>query len=198
MDEVTYVVTLLEDNWNTEATALLASSDIDYAHSIHPTIIDIRSLVPNKAQRFDLSRRVEGTGAANNLGASSDLIVVMEMGQTIDYPTLDWSVRNEVYNISLNIKTKHDNRKYYAAQGGAIQQIDLDDTTFGRDRIQSLYRIVRRIVEQNRKGATVTIGADSRKFDQIWLGNRTESNDKKNRIYGYKIDIQLKSFAIVL
>jgi len=198
MDEVAYIVNLLENNWDTHATALLASGDIDYKHSVHPVIIDVRNLIPNKAQRFDLSKRVEGTGAANNLATTNDVIVVMEMGQSLTYPTLDWSVRDETYTFSVNIKTKHDNRKYYAAQSGAIQQITLDDTTFGLDRLESLYKILRRTLEQNRKGVTVTVGSDTRKFDQIHLGNRTESNDRKNKVFGYKVNLEIKNFAITL
>ena len=199
MDEVSYVVNLLENNWNTHAAALLTAGDIDYKHSIHPIIIDVRNLVPNKAQRFDLSKRVEGDGThASNLATTNDVIIVMEMGQNLTYPTLDWSVRDENYTFSINIKTKHDNRKYYAAQSGPIQQITLDDTSFGIDRLESIYKVLRRTIEQNRKGATVTVGSVSRKFDQIHLGNRTDSNDKKNKIFGYKVNLEIKNFAITL
>ena len=56
VDEVNYVVNLLENNWDTNAAALLTAGDIVYKHSIHPTIVDVRNLTPNKAQRLQAVR----------------------------------------------------------------------------------------------------------------------------------------------
>jgi hypothetical protein len=64
--------------------------------------------------------------------------------------------------------------------------------------LENLYKIVRHRLEANRKGATVTVSGNSAKVNQIHLGSRTESNDRNKRVFGYKITVELKRFAISL
>jgi hypothetical protein len=185
MDEVTYLINLLNgvgislskfsgtNTWAASATSAGASG-----HQVTPTIIDIRNMVKNKGARYDLSRAASGE-------SSSDLIVVFEDGQTLDSPTIDWSVRNETYSLTMHIRCVHDER-------GAA------DANYARDRLENLYKIVKHRIDGNRRGATVTVGSDSKRFDQIHLGNRTESNDRSKRIFGYKIAIEMKKFAVPL
>jgi len=171
MDEVTYLVQLLKQNW---ASASLAAGLPN--HQITPTIIDIRNLDKNKGRRYDLSQKVEGE-------SSSDLIIVFEDGQDIEYPTISLDVRNETYNMTLHIRCIQDERQ----QGFE---------NFGRDRLNSLYRITRYIIESNRKGSTITHNDESKRFDLITFGTRSESNDRNKRLFGYKINLTMKKFAI--
>ena len=97
----------------------------------------------NKAARYDLS--------------SGDLIVVYQESNSIDYPTISWDVRNEVHSFTINIRTLQDER-------------GSSDTNFARDRLENLYKVVRHRIEQNRKGATITVGSDSLKINQIYFG----------------------------
>ena len=185
MDEVTYLINLLigggisqskftgTNTWAASATSAGASG-----HQVTPTIIDIRNMVKNKAARYDLSRAASGE-------SSSDLIVVFEDSQSVENPTIDWSVRNETYSLTLHIRCIQDER-------GA------SDSNYARDRLENLYKIVKHRIDGNRRGATVTIGSDSKRFDQIHLGSRTESNDRSKRIFGYKVTIEMKKFAVPL
>ena len=187
MDETTFLVALLDpdlssatispaeitsgvdNDWNGSATTLFAGDSATKAPK--PTIVDIRNMTRNKAARYDLS--------------SGDLIVVYQESNSIDYPTISWDVRNEVHSFTINIRTLQDER-------GA------SDTNFARDRLENLYRVVRHRIEQNRKGATITIGSDSLKINQIHFGARTESNDRNKRLFGYKITVELKRFAVAI
>ena len=78
VDEVTYVVELLKQNW---ANAISSVSGIAAVHQVTPTIVDVRNLTKNKAVKYDLSNKVAGE-------SSSDLIVVFEDNQDIQYPTI--------------------------------------------------------------------------------------------------------------
>ena len=181
LDEVTYLVELLKgtnitqsdysgtNTWAGSATAAGTSG-----HQVTPTIIDIRNMNKNTALRYDMSNATGST--------TSDLIVVFENSQTINYPTIGWDIRDETYTLTMHIRTIQDDR-------GA------SDATFARDRLESLYKIARHRLEANRKGATVTISGDTLKINQIHLGSRTESNDRNKRIFGYKITIEMKKFA---
>tara|TARA_R110002110_G_scaffold47357_2_gene142315 strand:+ start:14163 stop:14747 length:585 start_codon:yes stop_codon:yes gene_type:complete len=191
LDETTYLVTLLNpaavtngsispstftsggstlnNNWVGSAEAELGSS---YATLVGtPNIIDIRNMTKNRAVRYDLS--------------SGDLIIISENGQNIDYPTINWDIRNETYTMTIDIRTIHDER------AGT-------DANFGRDRLERLYRVVRHRLEQNRKGSTITISSDSKKMNQLFLGSRTEANDRNKRLFGYKLTVEMKKFAVAL
>ena len=191
MDETTYLLTLLDpdsvsgasitpatftsggstydNDWAGSAEAVLGASYATLAPT--PTIVDIRNMTRNKAMRYDLS--------------SGDLFVVYEDSQTIDYPTISWDVTDEVYTMTINLRTLQDER------AGT-------DANFGRDRLANLYQVVKHRLEQNRKGATITIGSESKKFNQLFLGSRTESNDRNKRLFGYKLTVEMKKFAVAI
>ena len=189
MDETTWLVALLnpdavsasispanistgptiENDWNGSATALFGGDASTKAPA--PTIIDIRNMQKNKAARYDLS--------------SNDLIVVYETGESSEYPTISWDIRNETHTMTMNIRTLQDER-------GA------SDANFARDRLDNLYKVLRHRIEQNRRGVTITIGSNSHKIDQLHIGSRTESNDRNKRLFGYKVTVELRRFAVAL
>tara|TARA_B100000214_G_C23972114_1_gene630726 strand:- start:1799 stop:2368 length:570 start_codon:yes stop_codon:yes gene_type:complete len=188
MDETTFLVALLDpasvtgasitpteiesgidNDWNGSAEKVFGGGYATKAPT--PTIVDIRNMTRNKAARYDLS--------------SGDLIVVYQESNSIDYPTISWDVRNEVHSFTINIRTLQDER-------------GSSDTNFARDRLENLYKVVRHRIEQNRKGATITVGSDSLKINQIYFGARTESNDRNKRLFGYKITVELKRFAVAI
>ena len=193
MDEVTYAVNLIRTNW--PSTSVMQDTlGIATAHRVKPTIIDIKNLSSGgstdgtagkvsrgQARQYSLLNQ---TSPALGSATSSDLIVVFEDGQDIEYPTIHWDVRNEVYNLTCHIRT---------ISAGDTRAAD---NIYAHDRLESIYKMLRYTVEQSRKGATVTIGSDSLKMHQIWLGGRTESNNKAKRLFGYKINITMKRFAI--
>ena len=194
MDETTYLVTLLDEYWNTAVTAL--GSDIPSIHRVKPQIMDIRSMDSTRTNgrggnRVRISSAKETT--ADGVTPSKDLVVVMENSQSIEYPTRDWSVRNETYSMSISIRTKQDDRR--TNDSGRVSP---SGSTFGRDRIENLYKIVRYIIETNRRGWFRTTGTLFQNIKHINFGSRTESNDKKSRIFGYKIDVTLKRFSVSL
>ena len=191
MDNTTYLVTLLNpaavtsgsitpstftsgadtlnNNWAGSAEAVLGSS---YSSLIGtPTIIDIRNMTKNRASRYDLS--------------SGDLIIVSESGYNMDYPTISWDIRDEVYTMTIDLRTIQDER------AGT-------DANFGRDRLERLFNVVRHRLEQNRKGATITISSDSLKMNQLFLNSRTEANDRNKRLFGYKLTVEMKKYAVAI
>jgi hypothetical protein len=194
MDETTFLVTLLDEYWNTSVTAL--GSEIPAIHRVKPQIMDIRSMNSTRpngkgGNRVRISSAKETT--ADGVTPSKDLIVVMEDSQNIEYPTRDWSVRNEVYNMSISIRTKQDDRRT-----NDNARVAPSGSTFGRDRIENLYKIVRHILETNRRGWFRSAGSLEENIKHIVFGSRTESNDKRSRIFGYKINVTLKRFAVSL
>lgn len=194
MDETTYLVTLLDEYWNTAVTAL--GSDIPSIHRVKPQIMDIRSMDSTRTNgkggnRVRISSAKETT--ADGVTPSKDLVVIMEDSQSIEYPTRDWSVRNETYSMSISIRTKQDDRR--TNDSGRVSP---SGSTFGRDRIENLYKIVRYIIETNRRGWFRSAGTLFQDIKHITFGSRTESNDKKSRIFGYKINVTLKRFSVCL
>ena len=194
MDETTYLITLLDEYWNTAVTAL--GSEIPSIHRVKPQIMDIRSMDSTRTNgkggnRVRISSAKETT--VDGVTPSKDLVVVMENSQSIEYPTRDWSVRNETYSMSVSIRTKQDDRR--TNDSGRVSP---SGSTFGRDRIENLYKIVRYIIETNRRGWFRTTGTLFQNIKHINFGSRTESNDKKSRIFGYKIDVTLKRFSVCL
>ena len=95
--------------------------------------------------------------------------------------------------MSVSIRTKQDDRR--TNDSGRVSP---SGSTFGRDRIENLYKIVRYIIETNRRGWFRTTGTLFQNIKHINFGSRTESNDKKSRIFGYKIDVTLKRFSVCL
>ena len=195
MDEVTYLVQLLRDNWPS-ASVMQNTLGISSSHRVKPTILDIRNLSSGgstdgtsgkvsrgQARQYSLLNQ---TSPAIGGATSSDLIVVFEDGQDIEYPTISWDVRNEIYNITCHIRT---------VSGGDTRAAD---NIFAHDRLESLYKSLRHTLESKRKGATVTINRDSLKMNHIILGGRTESNNKAKRLFGYKVNVTMKKFAVAI
>ena len=197
MDEVTYLVTLLDEYWNTAVTAL--GSKIPAIHRVKPQIMDIRSMdsTRNAAKPGRGGNRVRISAAsevtADGVTPSLDVIVVMQNSQTIEYPTTTFDVRNETHEMSVSIRTKQDDRRT-----NDNARITPSGSTFGRDRIENLYKIVRYIIETNRRGWFRNAGTLEENIKTLLLGSRTDSNDKKSRIFGYRINVTMKRYAVSL
>ena len=190
MDETTYLVALLDPSGYSDNSVTVSqindaafSSTNSWAKSAEtvlggswatlvgtPTVVDIRNMNKNTAMRYDLS--------------SGDLIIIYESGQTIEYPTISYDVRNENYNMKIDVRTLQDER-------GA------SDPNFARSRLANLYKVIRHRLEQNRKGATITLSdGKSLKMNQLFVGNRTESNNRNKRLFGYKLTADMKKYAV--
>ena len=83
VDEVTFVLKLLEDNWDTYKSNglsghIITDDDVNF--------IDVRSIEPNKGRRVDADQKA--------------VIVVYEESANLDHPTIDWGVRNEEYTFT--------------------------------------------------------------------------------------------------
>tara|TARA_R100000734_G_C3318962_1_gene113895 strand:- start:651 stop:1163 length:513 start_codon:yes stop_codon:yes gene_type:complete len=166
MDEVSLLLDLLSNNWSSNATALVSAGTISASHAVTPEFLDVRNTTKHKGVRVDLSR-------------SPATIVVFEDSQNIEYNTIHYDIRNESYTFTIHIRVLHDER-------GGI------DASYGKDRLRAIYLILRRVIESKRKGYTASDGS---KFDQLFLGSRTESNDRAKRLFGYKVTTEAKRFA---
>lgn len=201
VSEVEYLVQLLDENWNAAISALKTTGGngtLEDVHAVHPIILDIRDMSAGKsvdakgrskgANRINMATKKEVTDEDTYI-YSRDIIVISESSNSVDYPTLAYDVRNETYNMSISIRTRQDDR------------ILNDDTRvtptsdFGVKRIRSLYLLVRYIIEQKRRGWFRTGSILYEDIHVIAFGERTESNDKKNRIFGYKINVVMKRLA---
>jgi len=176
MDEVSLLIDILTNTntslgttWSQAAAALVTAGTITAGHAVTPDIIDIRTMTANKGVRVDLSR-------------SPATIVVFEDSQSMEYPTIHYDVRNEIYSFTLHIRVLHEER------GGA-------DTSHGKDRLRAIYLILRRVFESNRTGYTASDGSN---FNQLFVGSRSESNDRAKRLFGYKVTMEAKRFALTL
>lgn len=168
MDEVSLLIDLISSNWSTSATTLVSEGTITADHVTTPNFIDVRSLERGKGVRYDLS--------------SKDVIIFFEDGQNIEYPTVHYDIRNESYTFTLHIRTVQDER------AGS-------DANFGKDRLRALYLIARHALERSRRGYTASDGSQ---FNQLFVGNRTESNDRAKRLFGYKVNVEAKRFACTI
>ena len=155
MDEIAILIELLSggSRWNNARDALGLDATL-----VLPTIIDIRTLEPQKGVRYDMS---------NNGGGAT--ILVFEDSQAIDYPTIHYDIRNEAYTFTLHIRVLHDERSGF-------------DASHGKDRLRAIYLILRRVLESKRTGYT---SSDGSKFNQLFLGSRSESNDRGKKLFGY-------------
>ena len=172
MDEVTFMIRLLSDNWATAATSLVSSGDITSSHNETPKFIDIRSIAPKEGRRVDVD--------------SQSVVIVYEDSGSTEYPTIDYAVRNETYGFTVHIRTLH--RRDFAA------------LTFSRDRLQSLYRIARYILENNSLQPKVYVSGNSENDVEgsaqlIKLQSRSEANDRNKRLLGYKLTVEMKRLA---
>jgi len=166
MDEVSLLIDLVSSNWSSSATTLQSAGTISADHVATPNFVDVRTLERGKGVRYDLS--------------SKDVIIFFEDGQNLEYPTVHFDVRNETYTFTMHIRTVHDER------AGT-------DANFGRDRLRALYLVARHALERGRRGYTASDGS---KFNQIFVGSRSESNDRAKRLFGYKLSIEAKRFAL--
>jgi len=202
VSETEYLVDLLDSNWNAAITALNTTDGngtVTDVHGVHPIIIDIRDMSSGRntdskgrskgGNRINTASKKESTNADTFI-YSRDIVVISESGQTIDYPSYAHDIRHETFNMSISIRTRQDDR------------VLNDDTrvtptgTFGVERIRSLYLLVRYILEQQKRGWNKTGTAIYENINMITVNDRTESNDKKNRIFGYKINVVMKRLAI--
>ena len=202
VSETEYLVDLLDSNWNDAIDALKVTGgcgDIPDVHAVHPIIMDIRDMSSGRntdskgrskgGNRINTASKKEVTNADTYI-YSRDIIVISEAGNSIDYPSYAHDYRNETYNMSISIRTRQDDR------------VLNDDTrvsptgTFGVERIRSLYLLVRYILEQKRRGWNKTGSSIYENINMITVNDRTESNDKKNRIFGYKVNVVMKRLAI--
>ena len=202
VSETEFLVDLMDTNWNAAIAALntsVGNSTITDVHGVHPIIIDIRDM--SSGRDTDSKGRSKGGNRINTASKkevtngdgyvySRDIIVISESSQTIDYPSYAHDIRHETYNMSISIRTRQDDR---------ILNDDVRVTptgTFGVERIRSLYLLVRYILEQQKRGWNKSGTAIYENINMITVNDRTESNDKKNRIFGYKINVVMKRLAI--
>ena len=168
MDEVSLLIDLVSSKWSSSVTTLVNAGTISADHAGTPNFVDVRTLQKNKGVRYDLTAK--------------DVIVFFEDSQNIEYPTINFDVRNETYSFTMHMRTIHDER------AGT-------DADFGRDRLRAIYLIARHTLERGRTGYTASDGS---KFNQVFVGSRSESNDRSKRLFGYKLSVETKRFALIL
>ncbi len=168
MDEVSLLIDLVSSKWSSSVTTLINAGTISADHAGTPNFVDVRTLQKNKGVRYDLTAK--------------DVIVFFEDSQNIEYPTVHFDVRNETYSFTMHMRTIHDER------AGT-------DAAFGKDRLKALYLIARHTLERGRTGYTASDGS---KFNQVFVGSRSESNDRSKRLFGYKLTVETKRFALAL
>ena len=168
MDEVSLLMDLVSSKWSSSVSTLVSAGTISADHAGTPNFVDVRTLQKNKGARYDLTAK--------------DVIVFFEDSQNIEYPTVHFDVRNETYSFTMHMRTIHDER------AGT-------DADFGKDRLKALYLIARHALERGRTGYTASDGS---KFNQVFVGSRSESNDRSKRLFGYKLTIEAKRFALAL
>ena len=173
MDEVTFVIRLLQDNWSSSASALVSAGNITASHNATPKFIDVRSIEPNEGRRVDVD--------------SESVLIVYEDSASTDYRTIDYSARDETFTFTLHLRVLH--------------RRDMTSNTFSRDRLAALYKIVRYVFENNAFRPTVyTTAGDSSTpalgdADLIKITSRNEANDRGKKLLGYKIGVEMKRFA---
>jgi len=168
MDEVSLLIDLVSSKWSSSVSTLVSAGTISADHAGTPNFVDVRTLQKNKGARYDLTAK--------------DVIIFFEDSQNIEYPTVHFDVRNETYSFTMHMRTIHDER------AGT-------DADFGKDRLKALYLIARHALERGRTGYTASDGS---KFNQVFVGSRSESNDRSKRLFGYKLTIEAKRFALAL
>ena len=168
MDEVSLLMDLVSSKWSSSVSTLVSAGTISADHAGTPNFVDVRTLQKNKGARYDLTAK--------------DVIIFFEDSQNIEYPTVHFDVRNETYSFTMHMRTIHDER------AGT-------DADFGKDRLKALYLIARHALERGRTGYTASDGS---KFNQVFVGSRSESNDRAKRLFGYKLTVETKRFALTL
>ena len=177
MDEVTFLIRLLSDRWDASVTALGTQLPTNHrplstGNSASIKFLDIRSLEPKEGRRVDAD--------------SNSIILVFEDGMSQITPTIDTSVRNESFNMTIHMRVLH--------------RRDFSPLTDSRDRLQSIYRITRYILENNARSPTIyvnggTSGTVEDSAELITLASRSEANDRGKRLLGYKLSVEIKRFG---
>ena len=163
MDEVTFLIRLLSDRWDASVTALGSQLPTNHrplstGNSASIKFLDIRSLEPKEGRRVDAD--------------SNSIILVFEDGMSQTNPTIDTVVRNETFNMTIHMRVLH--------------RRDFSSLTDSRDRLQSIYRITRYILENNARSPTIyvnggTSGTVEDSAELITLASRSEANDRGKR-----------------
>jgi|TARA_R100000081_G_C4777945_1_gene149721 hypothetical protein len=179
MDEVTFIIRLLNDNWSNVATNNKAG---EAQHRVVPTFIDIRSLEPGKGRRYDADQNA--------------VIVVFEEGSSLTHPTIDKSVRNEEYNFTLHLRVLH--QKDWA---------DLTYSRTRLKSLYQIARFIiernalRPKVYSNGNPAidysddSINTGTIEDSAELIEITGRSEANDRNKRLLGYKMSVKLNRFG---
>jgi len=173
MDEVTFIIRLLKDNWSGAGSDLVSTGEISASHNATPKFIDVRSIEPKEGRRVDID--------------SESVLIVYEDSSTTDYRTIDYSARDETFTFTLHLRILH--------------RRDMVSNTLSRDRLAALYKIVRRVFENNAFRPTVyTTAGDTASpvlgnADLIKITSRNEANDRGKRLLGYKMGVEMKRFA---
>ena len=171
LDEVTFLKRLLSDNWSAAAVALNNANQVHSAVPV-PKIIDVRSIEPNEGRRTDAD--------------SNAIIIIYEESNSTEYPTIDYAVRNDTFTFTIHIRVLH--------------RRDFSNNTTSRDRLQTLYRIVRYILENNSLRPFVTTDETINNVtttyretaDTLKLISRTDANDRGKKLLGYRLSVEMK------
>ena len=166
LDEVNFVLQLLELNWS-QAIADGAGISEHTPGTAAVNFIDVRSIEPQKGRRVDADEKA--------------IIIVYEDSASITHSTIDWAVRDEEYSFTIHLRVLH--------------QKDWADLTYSRTRLQSLYQIVRHIIERNGLRPSVIEGSSTFTADLIEITGRSEANDRGKRLLGYKMSVTMKRFG---
>ena len=178
MDEVSFLIRLLEDNWSDSATVAAGKSGIKQADGSAwvstptPNFVDVRSIQPTQGKRVDLDTK--------------PVIIVYEDSATITHPTIDWTIRNEEYAFTVHLRVLH--------------RRDYDELTFSRRQLQSLYQMARHILEKKALRPKVYVGNNSNNAveasaELIEITGRSEANDRGKKMLGYKMSVTMKRFG---
>ena len=176
MAEISFIMSLIDENWTNatvDADGNAANGELNAfgdalagtsSHRAKPLLIDIKNFTPNQGRRVDLD--------------STDIILFYEDSANITHPTIDWAVRNEEYSFTLHIRT--------------LQPKGQADLTFASTRLQSLYQIVRYIVEKKGLRPTISSGDSA---ELLEITGRSDANDRNKRLLGYKLSVSMKRFG---
>ena len=200
LDEVTFLIRLLSDNWSSASTTLHSANKIHSAVPA-PKFIDVRSVEPKSGRRVDAD--------------SGAVVIVYEDSNSTEHPTIDHAIRNETFGMTIHARVLYrrdlenaDNAATQYNSNGAptmtnasgSQVVYLPVKTTGRDRLQSIYRIIRYIIENNSLRPTVTTiissgsnaGTHRETAETLKITGRSEANDRGKKLLGYKLSVELK------
>ena len=178
MDEVSFLIRLLEDNWGNDSTITAGKSGIKqsdgsaWVNTPPPEFIDIRSIEPGKGNRYDMDTK--------------PVIIIYEDSATLTHPTIDYSVRNEEYTFTIHLRVLH--------------RRDYSELTYSRRQLQSLYQMARHILEQTALRPKVYVNNNSNNAveasaELVEITGRSEANDRGKRLLGYKMTVTMKRFG---